>query len=1216
MRITRIRLLGFKSFAQKTEFNIDPGITAIVGPNGCGKSNVFDAVKWVLGEQKPSSLRAREMMDVIFAGAGGRKALGLAEVSLCFDNSDGTLAIDRPEVVLTRRLYRSGESEYLLNGDPCRLKDLREALMDTGSGLDAFSIMEQGRIDAILTANPVERRAVFEEAAGIGKFKARRKEAMRRLERIGEDLTRLRDVIELTDKQLRSLRYQASRARRWREISEELRKQKVTWALNRYHAFLGERAALSDRLAALAGDEARAAEALRGLLGELGGEEAGLERAAAALREAESALLALDAEIRSARESAEHGRKMAEELDRRVKYYEGELRTGETRRGDVEKERDSLADELAALGAEAAVREGELATAENAIRSAAEAEKLAAGRLEAVRRDRLTALARHTDVRNERAALSSLLRSGDAQRERMVRRRAGLLAEGERLRAAREAGGAAAAAAASAREESRALLRRSEEELDDIAVRHRSFSEEAAEVDLRRSAAASRLELLKQLRQRHEGMDRAVQEVLKRAEHDPAALPGIRGVVANLIEVEAADAESVELALGVCAQAVVTETLPDALRAIEFLKGQQVGRAVFVPLSEVREPGPSYDGNGAARHILSAVRAKDEYRPLVRALLSDSIVVERLDDAVELTRGAARSLRVVTGGGEVMSRIGAITGGRGKNSVALLRRNAEIEALEKTVAEEAERREILREAIAGLDAARERQRALVAERREAAEAAAAAARDADGALARLSEDLRRVADEEKVLLSELSEVDGEAQEAAARDADLSLEDERLRARGDELTRDVAEREAALEAARRVSKDAEAQRGEVRVALARARERLTSTEARVAALAQAARDIVRNLALARTEMETCSRRRDEAAMEAELSGRRAAEAEGGRERRIREVEALRSGHAEVRDRIQTRRREAESLREEHDRYRGALEEFRLREHEIRTKIEGLIERVREEFGLDLGDLYQGFVPGEGDPAALDQAVADLKDKLEKMGNVNLEALDQLKEVEERSEFLTREEADLNRSREALLEVLRKLNRESRERFEKAFADIREHFREMFRRLFGGGNAEVSLVEGEDILEAGVEIKVRPPGRDLQNLNLLSGGEKTLTAVALLLAIFKSHPSPFALMDEVDAALDESNIDRFLGVLREFSDRSQFVMITHNKRTMAEADALYGVSMPEVGVSQQVSIRFRRGPETPPAETEPAEAAAAGDAAPAAPVTEAAGAVPAG
>ena len=337
---------------------------------------------------------------------------------------------------------------------------------------------------------------------------------------------------------------------------------------------------------------------------------------------------------------------------------------------------------------------------------------------------------------------------------------------------------------------------------------------------------------------------------------------------------------------------------------------------------------------------------------------------------------------------------------------------------------------------------------------------------------------------------------------------------------------------------------------------------------------------RNLELFRTEKESCAKRRDRVIVDSEVASREAEDGEKRRERRLGEAAKLRKRHEQAREKLLGRRRDADSLREEHDGYRGALEDFRLKENENRLKVEGLLERVQDEFELDLEDLYQGFTPEDVDWEALDREVTDLKQKIERMGNVNLEALDQLSEVEERVKFLSSEEADLLKSRETLSDILRKVNRESRERFEKAFSEIRVHFREMYRKLFGGGNAEILLEEGQDILEAGVEIVVRPPGRELQNLNLLSGGEKTLTAVALLFAIFKARPSPFALLDEVDAALDESNIDRFLAVLRDFTDQSQFVIITHNKRTMAEADALWGVSMPEIGVSRPMSIRFTR------------------------------------
>jgi len=1183
MRIDRIRMLGFKSFAGKTEIELDPGITAIVGPNGCGKSNVIDAVKWVLGEQRPSSLRAKEMMDVIFAGSEKQKPVGMAEVAIHLDNEDGVLSVGQPEVVLTRRLFRSGESEYLLNGKACRLKDLRDVLMDTGSGLDAFSIMEQGKIDAILAANPTERRTIFEDAAGIGRYKARRKETLRRLDRIADDLTRLRDVIELTEKQLRSLRYQASRASKHREHVDSLRKKRVTWALYRYHALLAEQSRLTEELSGVESEEARVNESLRSLLGELSGEESGFDRLTNELSAAEGDLFRVDSEIRSAKERSGHGRRMAAELEDRVRAYESEIGVTEHRLEEYAQEKENLAVDLTALAAETGLRESEQKRSEARIKDARGGEAERGKAIRDVSRRREDALTRATRVRNERATLTSVLRSGEMVRERMAKRVEAIDAERLALTSSRGALTTDHAEKLERETEVRARLDAADTEVTNLEDRLRDLSGQAASVDNNLSGWRSRLEVLANLKARREGMHQSVKRILEEAEREDSTLSGILGVVADLVKVEGPDASAVELAIGGCAQGIVTETLGDALEAIEFLKREKLGRALFLPLSELRDAGPVYGEGGEVRPALSGARAVGGHDALLSALLSDSVIVSDVDIARRIAGNGGRSLRIITGGGEVLGRIGNISGGAGVAAgAALLTRNAEIEELSSRISGEEEKRAALEEALGLLS---ENYRDLRAESktlREEVEIAARDSRDAENRLGRSDRDLSRLDDETHVLDVEAGEIETEREEAAASAERLDQAMEELRVEEEALRAESASLDATLAEAREAARAAERDHTELSVALARARERLKAAEDRAAAIDRSMAEARRSLELAAVEAENCRLRRDEARLESETADQEAVRAEKEKEGCHRKVSEARRKHREAREKLLSRREDAEGLRDEHEKYRTALEDFRLRENETRMKLEGLIERIGEEYELDLADLYEGFIPEEIDWEALDAEVTDLKRKIDRMGNVNMEAIDQLTEGDERVTFLNTEEKDLITSREQLLEILRKVNRESRERFEKAFAEIRDHFRVMYRKLFGGGAADILLTEGCDILEAGIEIVCRPPGRELQNLNLLSGGEKTLTAVALLFAIFRARPSPFALMDEVDAALDESNIDRFLTVLREFTEESQFIIITHNKRTMAEADALYGMSMPEPGVSQPMSIRFERNP----------------------------------
>ncbi|MEN8149620.1 MAG: chromosome segregation protein SMC, partial [Planctomycetota bacterium] len=899
------------------------------------------------------------------------------------------------------------------------------------------------------------------------------------------------------------------------------------------------------------------------------------------LSDAEGELYRVDAEIRSAKERSEHGRRMSAELEDRVRSYESEIEVTRLRLAEYGEEKEKLGGELTALAAEAGLRETELTRSEDRIREARGVETERSSAIRDVNRRREEVLARGSKVRNERASVATTLRSGEVVEERIERRAAAIRSEQDELIAKREGLEADRAAKDERETDVRVRLEAAEKEVGSLEERLADLSGQASAADSNLSGWRSRLDVLESLKARREGMNQSVKRILEEAEREDSTLTGILGVVADLVKVEGPDAAATELAIGACAQGIVTETLADALAAIEFLKREELGRALFLPLEELREAGPVVGDAGDVRPAKGGARATGGHDRLLEALLSDTVIVSDVDAARRFAGNGGRSLRIITGGGEVLGRIGNISGGAGQAATtSLLTRNAEIEELSRKISAEEEKRGALEEALTRLRENHHDLRTETRTLREELTIASREAREAEAGLDRCVKDLARLADETHVLTVEGTEISEQRRVATSSAERLDREAAELAVEEEALRNEAAGLETSLAEARETTRTAEGERTELSVALARSRERLAGSEERAKAIERAVADARRSLDLAAVEAENCRLRRDESRLEAETAEREAADGEKQKEGCQRRVSDVRRKHQEARATLLSRRGEADGLREEHEKYRGALEDFRLRENEIRLKLEGLVERIAEEFELDLVDLHEGFIPEEIDWEELDREVGDLKRKIDRMGNVNMEAIDQLQEVDERVKFLNGEEADLNASREQLTEILRKVNRESRERFETAFAEIREHFRVMYRKLFGGGSADILLEEGEDILEAGIEILCRPPGRELQNLNLLSGGEKTLTAVALLFAIFKARPSPFALMDEVDAALDESNIDRFLTVLREFTHESQFIIITHNKRTMTEADALYGVSMPELGVSQPMSIRFAK------------------------------------
>jgi chromosome segregation protein len=1219
MHLKRLEAFGFKSFADRMSFDFGKGVTGIVGPNGCGKSNVVDAVKWALGEQRPTSVRGTEMADVLFAGSGGRKPLGLAEVSLTFGNEDRFLAMDVDEVVLTRRLYRDGTSEYLLNREPSRLKDIRELFMDTGGGRGALAILEQGKIDAVLQENPVERRMVFEEAAGIARYRLRQKETLRRIEHLDENLVRLRDLLSEREKQLRSMRAQAGRAERYRALEQEIRGKRIELGLFRYERLLAEREEAAGRVAELAAREAEVNARLADLSGDLAAREARVEevRGRAAALEAEAGKAEGSAE--AAEERAASSAKLAGELEGRISWYEGEIRAAEARIGEArEQVRASLAAEAQAEG-DVAARESDLASAERAIDEAAEAARACAEEARGLRAKSLELLERKGRAANGRARLAAEEEGLRARGARLAARVEGAAREEERIRA--EEGGSAAAAAAAEAEAaaSRTALGEEEATAATLDARIEDLRQRLGALDRAVHAARSRLDVLTSLRDRHEGVGRGPKRILEEAAR-AGGLRGVRGVLGELVDAEPADAEAVELALGAFAEAIVVESFEDAKAAITLLKEEGIGRALFLPASGVRAraSGAAAPAGVVARAAASAVRCADDLRPLVEALLAGTVLVEDLDAAKTAAADPAGVFRIVTGSGEVLGVEGGVAGGRGDGAGhGMVARNAEIKTLRGRLTGEEKRLSVLQRDLREAEGRADEARTRVADAREALRRLEETAAVAKATAGRLSAEAARAAEEVRVLRGEESEIsEGLSRcmrESAFLDGeqdDVALQESRVEA----LRAAAHETEARAEDARRA---AETRRGEARVAVARAVERKDAASRGRDAAERALQDGERGLGLARVEIENCRARREESLRTASTARAEAEIARGRREKAIRDLARAREDAEEAGRGLEEARRGVAALDGEFRGYRGSLEQFRLKESESRMRLEGLLDRMREEVRVDLAELHASRAApatvGEGaaaevpvapavdaapvvfDPEAVEAAIQDLRVKMERMGNVNLEALDTLGSVESETTTLRTQEQDLTKAREELIEALKLLNKQSRDRFTETFEAIRGHFSESFRRLFGGGRADVYLSEGEDVLDAGVEIVARPPGKELRSISLLSGGERTMTAVALLFAIYQARPSPFCILDEVDAALDETNVGRFTGMVREFLDRSQFIMITHNKRTMTMCDRLYGISMAEPGVSSRVLLEMDKVAAKESPATEAVEAA---------------------
>jgi len=1200
-RLTALELCGFKSFADRTRFEFPAGITAVVGPNGSGKSNVVDAIKWVLGEQSVRSLRGRDMTDVIFAGSGGRKPLNAAEVSLFFDNAAGLLPVDAPQVQITRRVYRSGESEYLVNGEPGRLRDIRELFSGTGAATEAYSVIEQGRVDALLVASGRDRRAVFEEAAGITRFRARRTEALRRLERSEQNRQRLADIVGEVSARLETVRHQAARARRWQQMTDRLRHLRLAAAGRDLAAVDAAVAAVEAALAA-ARDRLAAAEAA----------STAAAGAAAALTEDE-ARLAPDLEaIRVA---------LATDT-RRAAAAEAALAVLWKRRRDEEHERGRMEEELVR-----ADRDGRAAVAaDRAARLAAEAiaaeSHTLAERLEDCERAAAGSHRDSSDARHKledraaavdaldgtRRTLQSDLDRAATRAEESVRVADGWRGrlDAARLQAARVAesiavseGNVASLAdrLAAADRDQAALEDARRDRADALAEARRELAGWQAKLE----ACRERRTLLAELAARQEGYSDAARRLLA-ATAPGKRVPGLVGPLADLFVADAAWAPLVDVVLGVLGQSLVVRSLDDLVRWHSTWAATDAGREVLAAggrigfIGAVREPArPEFDAADSPGVVgrldrLVGIAADRPGVAAVAGMLARVWVVESLADAAGLAAAAPPGTLFATRDGATLSADGVLELGSAHAASGLVARQSERRALdqrhdelERTLAAAAAAVRTHEDDLAAADAAL---RQAAARRAQAAERIA----ESHTQLDRMRHQHAGVEEAIAGLEASLHEAERHAvalaggRDAAA--AALAGCDERLSAARAALARARAE----IDTLDRSRGELVEEMHRLRIGHATCLERLARARDEVATRAAAA--VARADAVAVARARTADAAGRLAALDLELlaTGADRAEACVAAERSGRALEALAARQDRVaRDRraaaaaVDAARAEATSLAE-------TIHARELEAGDARHRRARITERIREDYLIDADAIAAEIAAAAAAPAAEDQPavpaerealeaeIETLRRKLSTMTSVNMEALAESEALTERLAGLQAQLDDVTNAKRSIEQLVARIDDESRRLLAETIETVRGHFRELFERVFGGGQADIVLESGVDLLEASVEIVSRPPGKEPRSISLLSGGEKTMTCVALLLAIFKSRPSPFCVLDEVDAALDESNVDRFAGVLRDFLSSTQFIVVTHSKKTMAAADTLYGVTMEESGVSKRIAVRF--------------------------------------
>lgn len=1187
MRIKRLDITGFKSFMERSVFAFDDGVTGIVGPNGCGKSNVVDAIRWVMGEQSAKSLRGRGMEDVIFNGSESKAPLSMAEVSLTF-HVDATDALAPqyagfPELTVTRRLFRSGESEYLINKTVCRLLDITELFLGTGVGTKAYSIIEQGRVGLIVSSKPEDRRSLIEEAAGVTKYKARRKAAERKMEATEANLLRVTDITSELEKRLETLTRHAKKAEKYKRLKAQMRNLELHAAAHRYLELNAEKKVLQARLENMGSEERQNLERVKGLEESIGQRRAELDVEAQALQVLAEQVHALESAVQRDDQDLAYARRDLEETQGRVQQAGGELEALLARQAEMAEAAAAREQEL--TGIAGAWKEDEVAmtVAQEEMRRAAQLSTELALRLEQERKALVGVVTRLAGHENNLTNLAT-------QRADLEARRARNRAEAEALMEQERQLDSARSDVARRVEESRQLglelaERKGQEEEALVRTREAFGENEIQVISLREELAdkRSRLSSLEDIQKNYEGFDRGVRAVMLRAGAQ-AREQGIFGLVADVLSATPRYERAIEAALGERLQHVIVESWEKGVELVGYLRSVAEGRGSFVPVRSDRvapsRGEPDLQRSGILANAITEVTFEEAVRPVVQALLGDVVIVEDLEAARAYAADGGAGFTLVTLEGEVFRADGSMTGGALEGAaVGALQKKREISELAGEVARVEERyNEILTRHYALQKQMGQTEGLLKGlAKNQHAEELNLANQEKD--LHKAGEDLARVRERVNALDSE------EGQLAHSHGA-LVHEEENSRG---EVAHGQADRDAREERVRQLTGELDSLRHRAESLSSE----LTALRVKVAAgseRGEAARKELEGLISRRAEMSARVERLEvavrEGASRLEELTQRAEQTGAGREERAqqleglsRELEGRRLAHAQTTTEVREQDAGLRELRGRLDGLTQGLSQISLKERELALELSHLIEGIRERHQTELAhELHHYHLLMPLAPEA-EHELKDLRAQVERMGEINLTAIDEQAEVAKRFDFLTAQKKDLQGSLEQLREAITRIDATSRERFKQTFDVVNEKFQAIFPRLFGGGRAGLVLTQEGPNLEPGVEIVAQPPGKKLQSVNLLSGGEKALTAVALIFAIFLIKPTPFCLLDEVDAPLDEGNVSRYNDMVREMSRQSQFILVTHNKRTMEVSDTLYGVTMEEPGISKLVSVRLK-------------------------------------
>ena len=1182
-----LELSGFKSFADKTRFEFPPGITVVVGPNGSGKSNIVDAIKWVLGEQSAKSLRGKDMSDVIFKGSSGanaRKPAGAASATLILENADGRLMADSPEVHVTRRVYRSGESEYLINGQPCRLKDIRNLFRGTGVGTDAYSLIEQGKVDRLLQAGAKDRRAIFEEAAGISRFKAKKIEAERRLERVEANLTRLADIVEEVGSRYRAIKTQAAKAARYREYTQRLQQLRTYVGVKDYRAFSEKITANQTQLGQLQSTAGELQLSIADLQAQAATHETRLDASAADVAGLQEQVSNLREAIAQAESSAELNRQRRADIQQRQQQLAIQVTRLSERRDELQQVVSSAQGELEAATETTTKANRELESLSAQLNELSEEARACAEQAETGRQKQqqlqtqLAELALRVSTATAQQESSQQAHDRWARELEQLGRELGQQAEQRELLTQRQVGAEQRAA------ETDSALEQANVAVESLEAELGESQQNLAELRTRFAGVSQRAKLIEELEKRLEGVQAGTRELLQQARTaSQGPLASVLGLVADFVQVNIQHAALVDAALGQIAQYVV---LADHQLQDELAAGRLAvsGRVTLIAADQrlnlqVDPQLDLADQPDVIGPVLELVELPERHADFVRQLLAGTWIVSSLAVGRGLQAKYPGQARYVTLDGEVIESDGTLVVGPKSAAAGIVSRRSELRALH---AEQAE----LKSQIADLEALVSRLKQELGHRQAEARKLLGQNQAITAELNEIAAAQEQVNFQTRTLQTQQLKAEGELQSLAKQLADLESQLVRDRSEQSSVERKTENCQNELIAGQKRSSELARQRQSVeqqatsaKVALAKAEQQLlafeTTHRAQRFSLDECSGELARLSAQAIADATAVA----EAERSLEQASTQLQELGSERERLAEQLNLLLAERSEV-DR--QRKALAEQLRQQRQAQRSAeetLNECSVRARQLSLEREQLAQRLQEDYGLEVEQLLHEETPEQAESRdEIDREITELRQKIGAIGAVNMQALAELEDLEQRYQLLDQQYQDLSTAKESLLKIIHKINNDSRRLFTETLEAIRINFQKLFRQTFGGGQADIVLEEGVDVLEAGVEIIATPPGKPKFSNSLLSGGEKALTAVSLLMAIFQFRPSPFCVLDEVDAPFDEANVGRFIDVLKSFLGWTKFVIVTHSKKTMTAATTLYGITMQESGVSKRVSVRF--------------------------------------